>query len=653
MPKKPTYEELESQFKELKREMVLRKQAYTNLNENHERLESALKGSDLGTWDWDLINDRYTLDKNAQDLLEHIPDNLEDWIRQNHPADWERVREQEKSIIEGENEFIDYDYRLILKSGEIRWILSKGRVIEWDKNGKPKKATGILRDITKTKRIEEDLANSHERLELALKGADAGMWEWNITNDSFILDSRSKELIGYVPGGSDEWFTRIHPDDLEKVKENDEAVMNSQTEVFNNYYRYALEIGKSIWVHCKGRVVEWNVDGKPIRASGTMQDITQNKEAEEALQESERNLKRAQRISKIGSWLYNQSDNTVVWSDECFKMYGLKKDDFPGNIILRSLVLRIYANPEETSHLFDYLAEKKDVFDYEFTTTPINGDVKIMHTYCEVERGNDGGVSKIFGTDHDITERKQMENHLIKVKEQAEVANKMKSEFLSNISHELRTPMQAINGFSNLAIKRFETTKRAKLLEYFSSIHTSGRRLLSLLNDLLDLSSMESGTITYHFKSSKISEVILNAIKVLEPLAKEKKIDIDFQQPKFADTVIIDQEKITQVIINLLSNAIKFSIPETSIRIEIDRRNEGLSLSIIDKGIGIPESELEFVFDKFVQSSKTRTNAGGTGLGLAICKNIISDHKGKIWAEKNRQGGATFRFVLPFEQNNE
>jgi PAS domain S-box-containing protein len=506
-------------------------------------------------------------------------------------------------------------------------------------------------DITDRKRVNEALLESRERLELALKGADLGMWDWDLENDSYIFNTRTEELLGYTsPSKSEDWFKRIHPDDLKRAKENDEVVVKGQSEIIDHDYRYISKTGEVRWIHSWGRVVEWNRDGNPIRATGTMHDITKEKKIEEALVKSELNLKRGQRISKIGSWYYDRATDNEIWSDECFELFGLKKDNYPDNVVPVALSYSFFAEPKKTAELSTFLAEKNDIYDLEFTTIPINGQVKTIHSYCEVEKDNEGNLLKVFGSDQDVTEQKMMENQLIKAKEQADEANKTKSEFLSNISHELRTPMQGIIGFSNLAIKRFKSTKKAKLLEYFSSIHSSGRRLLALLNDLLDLSRLEAGMVVYNLEKSKMSELIFNAINGLKSLAKEKNIRIEFQPSKFADVVTLDKEIITQLIVNLLSNAIKFSEPGSEIRVESDSRDESFCLSVIDKGIGVPNNELESIFDKFIQSSKTKTGAGGTGLGLAICKEIIQAHNGKIWAENNPEGGATFSFILPYEQ---
>lgn len=663
MSHKPSYKELEIRVKELEQDLADRIQKEENsisceknfktdktFSENSDTMALALKGADIGTWDWDLINDRFVFDEKSKILLEHVPEDNDEWLSHIHPDDVERIKANDKIILEGEKEVIDYDYRLILKTGAIRWLHGWGRIIKYDNSGTPARAIGIMKDVTEQKKIEEELIESRERVKLALKSAELGMWDWDLKKDSFIFDTRAEILLGSVPYDSKEWFNRIHLDDLEKVRKNDQAVISGKTDVINYNYRFYLKNDEIRWIHGWGRVVEWDKEGKPLRAIGTMLDITEHKRIEEALKESEQNLERAQHIAKIGSGYYNADRETEVWSDECFRIFGLNKDDYPNNVVPETVILSLCADPQATDQLERSLAEKHDAYEFEFKTVPINGEVKTLHTFCEVERDDDGNIINIFGTYHDITERKQLENLLIKAKEKAEAANKAKSEFLSNMSHELRTPLQGINGYSNLAVKKFKTTKKDKLLDYFKEISSSGRRLLVLLNDLLDLSKLESGKTVYTFEEIELSLLISKAISETQALTKERNISIGFEVPGFNDTLKIDQLKMAQVIRNLLSNAIKYSFAEGKIKIEIERSNNNLTFSINDQGIGIPKVDLETIFDKFIQSSKTKTGAGGTGLGLAICKEIIEAHNGKIWAENNPEGGSTFTVMLPYEQ---
>lgn len=246
---------------------------------------------------------------------------------------------------------------------------------------------------------------------------------------------------------------------------------------------------------------------------------------------------------------------------------------------------------------------------------------------------------------------------LFDAKERAEAANQAKSEFLANISHELRTPMHAVLSFADLG-KRKADPQATHLQRYFDRIQHSGSRLMLLLNDLLDLSKLEAGQMLLSIAPAQIPDLIDSCQNELESLLKTKAIELEVENKATHCKVNCDSQRITQVIHNLLGNAIKFSPNDTKIQITLenaDRQNTqvaqqgGLTIAVSDYGVGIPQEELETVFDKFVQSSKTKTGAGGTGLGLAICKEIISRHDGRIWAEQNPHGGAVFKLWLPLQ----
>lgn len=241
---------------------------------------------------------------------------------------------------------------------------------------------------------------------------------------------------------------------------------------------------------------------------------------------------------------------------------------------------------------------------------------------------------------------------LVIAKEAAESANKAKSEFLANMSHELRTPMHAILSFSKFGIKKIETATQDKILEYFQKIETSGTRLLTLLNDLLDLSKLESGKQSLEFNRYLLSGITAEIIEEMESMLVDKDIHILTSNNEDCNEVYCDRFKIGQVIRNLISNSIKFTDSGKNIYIRITNENDCMRFEIEDEGIGIPESELADVFNKFIQSSKTKTGAGGTGLGLAISKEIIQLHKGKIAAETSKNGGALFWFTLRKYKDN-
>ena len=240
---------------------------------------------------------------------------------------------------------------------------------------------------------------------------------------------------------------------------------------------------------------------------------------------------------------------------------------------------------------------------------------------------------------------------LIEAKEKAEQADKSKSEFLANMSHELRTPLHSILSFSHFGLDRLGEVNNDKIRDYFEKINYSGEIQLSLVNDLLDLSRMEFKKEALFLQHHNLSELVENVIEELSVLYEEKMISITFDKPTAIATINADENKIKQLLRNLLGNAIKFSPEKAPIFIRIFNSANSVRLEIEDRGPGVPDKDKKLIFDKFSQSSRTRTGAGGTGLGLAICAQIMLLHKGDIWVEdainSGAEGGALFVVVFP------
>jgi signal transduction histidine kinase len=246
---------------------------------------------------------------------------------------------------------------------------------------------------------------------------------------------------------------------------------------------------------------------------------------------------------------------------------------------------------------------------------------------------------------------------------QARAANQAKSEFLANMSHELRTPMHAILGFVELGSRRAKSLSDPKIGDYFLRVDQSGQRLLALIDELLDLSKLEAGHMALHPTRFDAAELVGQVGAQLESLLQQRQLHLEIDCQATTRHITADAPRITQVFCNLLANAIKFSPEGGTIRVELldgevpaGRRADdsglqpGLTIRFIDEGVGIPTDELESIFDTFVQSSATKSNAGGTGLGLAICRAIVAQHRGTIVADNNPRQGACFIVTLPLSR---
>ncbi len=432
------------------------------------------------------------------------------------------------------------------------------------------------------------------------------------------------------------------------------------------------ELGALIFWHNKTAIeyhqLNLSLNQKVIERT---QELNNEREKAEAtsvsLKVREERLTLALAVSNEGVWDLDIETKHIVFDDRSYAIVGYQPLEFSNT--KSSWEKKIHPQDKELviSMLNNYINGKEDTFAIEFLFLHKSKRYIWVRSKGEiVSRDSSGKALRIIGTFSNIDHHKRIEDTIIKksielqiAKEEAESANREKSRFLANMSHELRTPMHGILSFTHLCLKHAE---QDKIKEYLNHIKTSGSRLTGLLNNLLDLAKLEAGKMQPTFEPNDITLVISNSIDELSGLIQDKSLCVDINGEK--DLISkFDNELITQVIINLLSNAIKFSPSNATIKINYEvsnfdlnnKKQLALKVSVVDQGIGIPEGELESIFDKFSQSSKTATKAGGTGLGLPIVKEIITIHHGMIWAERNpvnlddnsTQNGSIFYFLIP------
>jgi PAS domain S-box-containing protein len=410
---------------------------------------------------------------------------------------------------------------------------------------------------------------------------------------------------------------------------------------------------------------------------------TEREQSKEALQKSDERYRRI--TDAVTDYIYTVrvKDSMAVETEHgenCFAVTGYTREEFQADPYLWHNIVkeedRDFVRQQASNILYN---EEVESFEHRI----IRKDSKECWVLNSIvpELNKEGVLISYDGLIRNITKRKQAEEALQRAndrlekevdkrttdykiaKEEAEIANKLKSAFLANISHELRTPTHHILSYSKFGVEKINNVSKEKLLHYFSQIRITGVRLLLLLNDLLDVSKLESGRMDYQMKKTNLGLMVENLISVFSSAAHEKSISLEMDKAELSTVVICDESKIDQVLYNLLSNAVKFTPAGKSITISFDPHElavekgltnkktvSALRIRIKDEGIGIPENELETIFDKFIQSSKPKSNIGGTGLGLAICQEIISAHQGRIWAENTQEGGAIFSFVLPYQK---
>ncbi len=276
-------------------------------------------------------------------------------------------------------------------------------------------------------------------------------------------------------------------------------------------------------------------------------------------------------------------------------------------------------------------------------------DARIKKAAIADEHGRVTGVLSIL---MDVSEFREAERATQLARDAAEEASRSKSEFVANMSHELRTPLQSILGFAELGMLRGKGTP--KLAGMFEDIHAAGQRMLSLVNDLLDVSKLESTVGTFHMERIDLRGIVRPVIHELEPLLARGHLQMEVRLSDMPLVAKADPVRFQQVIRNVVANAIKFSPPGSTIALEGRMDPKGQAhLVVRDEGPGIPEGELEHIFEAFAQSSKTKDGSGGTGLGLAICRKIVEAMGGQIYARNLSGGGAAFHIVLPARGQSE
>ena len=386
-----------------------------------------------------------------------------------------------------------------------------------------------------------------------------------------------------------------------------------------------------------------------------IEDITERKEIEKELEAIKKSTDDALEYSES---LINtvreplitldQDLRVVTVSRSFYEFFKVKPEETVGQLIY-DLGNHQWDIPKLRELLEDILPQKAsfDNYEVEHDFSTIGRRIMLLNAR-QIQRGL-GKERIILLAIEDITERKEIEERLRKIKEIADAASRAKSEFLANMSHELRTPMNAIIGFSDVLAEEIAGPINEQQKEFIGDISSSGKHLLSLINDVLDLSKIEAGKVVLKLAQFSVKEFLENCIVLVREKAAKHNIQIITDIPENIGSVNADELRIKQVVFNLLSNAVKFNPDGGKVGIETKRSNDEITVTVWDKGIGIEPKDMGKLFHEFEQLDQSRTRKyGGTGLGLAISKNIIELHSGRIYAEsEGLNKGSRFTFVIP------
>jgi PAS domain S-box-containing protein len=373
------------------------------------------------------------------------------------------------------------------------------------------------------------------------------------------------------------------------------------------------------------------------------------KQVEEALKDSEDRYSKAFKSSPYSITITSVEDGKFIEVNDAFtSIFGFTREEAISN---SSIGLNIWVNIEDRKWVISTLLDGSDVSKKEFLFKKKNGEIMTglfatKFIYINKE-------SFIISSINDITERKQAELELIKAKEKAEESDRLKSAFLTNMSHEIRTPMNGILGFSELLKEPNLTSDEQQ--DYIQTIQISGSRMLNTINNIVDISKIESGLTKVDINETNLNEKIEFTYKFFKPEVEIKGIKFSFKNGLQSKEAIIntDNEKVYAILTNLVKNAIKFTY-EGSIEFGYEKKGEYLEFFVKDTGVGIPQKQHQIIFKRFRQGSESH-NRGyeGSGLGLSIAKSYIEMLGGEIWVESQEGKGSTFYFTIPYNAVSE
>lgn len=482
----------------------------------------------------------------------------------------------------------------------------------------------VLFDISERKRAEEELRDSEVTFRTLLNGIPLPLVHVSLDGVVLYRNKRFLDIIGYTIdeiSSMDEWWLIAYPDEqyrrwvIQTWNASVAEAIKTGSDITSAEYQVTCNDGSLRLMIISGVII-----GNSLLA--TFYDITERKRADEALRESEIELKRAQNLAQIGNWSVNFATNQVFWSEELYRMYGFDPA-LPPPLINESNTLFTSESWELLSNSIAKTAETGTPYEIELNLTRKDGSLGWMWARGEAIFGNEGQIIGVGGAVQDITERKQLENSLIVAKAKAEESDKLKTAFLQNMSHEIRTPLNGIIGFSGLLEE--ESLSKEEIHEFTNMIKNSGNRLIEIVNNILDISKIETGQIEVSSKPFSINEMLNDLYSFFVAHANNKELTLHYQTiPDESQSMLeSDENKIHQVLTNLINNAIKFtSKGEVNFGCEI-KGNEMLFF-VKDTGIGISGEYKHRIFERFVQADLAITRGyEGAGLGLAISKGLV------------------------------
>ncbi len=553
---------------------------------------------------------------------------------------------------------ISYDLKLELISaiGIHKWVRTKGIPVVIE--GKVKKIRCTVQDITDLVAAEEKLKKILERFDLAAKAANFGIWDWDINNDILEWDDRmiglyKVEMENFV-SNYDTWRKCLHPEDMERSVQETKNAVEGKAEYDTNF-RIIWPDGTIRYIQAYGQVTR-DANGNPLRMSGVNYDITELKLKERELINRERLLQKIFDLLPIGLWIADKSGKLMQGNPAGIRIWGAEATvsmDSYGVFKARRLPEGEEVAADDWA-LAQTITKGITVKDELLEIDAFDGEKRIILNYTAPILDEIGNVEGAIVVNNDITARKRDEEEILRlnatleerVKErtlQLEATNKELEAFSYSVSHDLKAPLRAIDGFSLMLMEDYADIIDEDGKKYLETIRSNTQKMAQLINDLLAFSQL--GRSNLNKSNIEMKAMVLQVFKEYTNASEKSSIKLSVGE---MTTVFADSTMMHQVWVNLISNAVKFTSKAKSPHIEIGSRKKDNELVyfISDNGAGFDMKYYDKLFGVF-QRLHPAAEYPGTGVGLALVDRIIKKHGGKVWAESEENKGTTFYFTLP------
>lgn len=533
----------------------------------------------------------------------------------------------------------------------------------------------LEKEISVRRRVEDELAKSEARFRAFINHSPSKLHIKDLHGRYLLINPMCEELFGVSNAQAHgktafDIFSGAIADDFDshdrKVIETGVPIVAEEIFFSGEKERTFLTVKFPVYDPA-GKVVA-------IGASGI--DITEHKQNLAALQTAQKSLEqrvedRTRQLRESEARFRDIAESSSDWFWEMDA--NLRFSDFTGNLEniggvsiegmlgkTRAELIQPTDEPGKWRKHLDDLNNHRPFRNFQYESRSGNGDRLDVSISGKPVFDDDGVFSGYRGSGTNVTQQveaelrdKESQLALIIAKEEAETANRAKSEFLANMSHELRTPLNAIIGFSSSMEQGiFGPMENEKYLEYTGDIHASGKHLLDLISDILDVSAIESGKMDLHIEAVDITDTIDAAMRLVAARAREKHLEINVAVDPMLPKIWADERRLKQILLNLLTNAVKFTPPDGAISLNIRAREENFLLTVEDNGIGMSEDEVKIALKTFGRvGSGFVAMTEGTGLGLPLTKRLVEAHKGTLTVDSSPNEGTTVHVCFPLRQS--